>query len=93
MNETVTARKMSDPFDCVCCGQRFTPAESQWIFYDLCTMCAGPFYEQRDAGRVAFLSLSRKSHHENSREWATANAPCRCATWRGPLGAPISKEK
>ena len=34
-------------FDCRLCGQRFTPAKGQWIFYNLCDSCHGEYQQQR----------------------------------------------
>lgn len=34
-------------FDCRLCGQRFTPAKGQWVFYNLCDTCHLEYQKQR----------------------------------------------
>ena len=34
-------------FDCRCCGERFTPEDNQWIFYNLCDTCFCRFDRQK----------------------------------------------
>ena len=68
--------KKDRTFDCVACATHYTPAEGQWIFYDLCDACFEVFELQKMKGRLWFLGdrttpepIHGKDYFESCREW------------------------
>ena len=50
-NADASFAKDDRSFDCRLCGNRSTPSENQWIFYNLCDDCFGEFNAQKMRGR------------------------------------------
>jgi hypothetical protein len=70
---------MSKSFNCRRCQKSFTPAEHQWIFYELCNHCFNLFDNQKMTGRFGSLGMLAEckpiplTWFESSEEWIKAN--------------------
>lgn len=68
--------KADRSFDCIMCGNRFTPAEGQFIFYELCDRCFGSFDSQKMCGRYLLFGMLKSgecnhpNHFESAKAWA-----------------------
>lgn len=52
---TESFAKEDRSFDCQDCGERFIPAEDQWIFHNLCNRCFSVFDQQKMQARMAVI--------------------------------------